>query len=278
MASVVTSFQDMSQINSAVATLNTGYSIDNALTWGQSAFDRAYYWTPSAYTYTSSTQVSVRYANGDTATAIGSNMTSTTPYMTRLDYHFSTGENVVLLGSVSKSYSGALSGSINQMTVSKSNLGSISVYGNANVAGTGGTLSKVVWDVNGVHLEEYGSLSASIWVSGGYYHASHSGSMYSGILTAGGLSLQANGFNIDSNTPASSGEDSLQTLLSGNDTVTGSGVFAGVYGYAGDDSLTGTSGSDFLVGGSGNDTLNGGAGTDTATFSNNLSAYPPASE
>lgn len=194
--------------------------------------------------------------------------------MTRLDYHFSNGTNVSLYGGVSESYTGALSGSITQISVSKTGFGSISIYGYTNVAGSGGgSISKIVWNVNGLQFEENGSMSASIWSSGGYYYASHSGTITSGTLASDSLTLQASGLSVDVNSNVGSGTEFLALILSGNDTVTGSGSSVTLFGYAGADTLQGTSGNDILMGGAGNDVLNGGLGSDTSYYSGNRSNY-----
>ncbi len=273
MATGVTSFQDVSQIYSAVSVLNSALNVDAAMTWGQAAFFRAYNVTPSAYTYQSSTRVSIQYSNGDTATLYGSSLTSTTPYMTKLEYQFASGYSVVLDGTVTSNSSGALSGAITHFYLAKSNLGSIDVYGNTDVATDNLTLSKFVWNINGVHFEETGSMSGSIWTNGGYYQASHSGAITAGVLTANGMTLQASGFSIDPNTSASSGEGYFGLIFSGDDTISGEGTSVSLYGYGGSDILNGTSGSDKFAGGSGNDTLNGVAGVDTAIFSGNAADY-----
>lgn len=264
MASIVTSFQSLAQLDTAVAAIDQGYSLDNALTWAQAAFDRAYDLTPSSYTISTSTQVSVRYSNGDSATFLGSNLTSSTPFASQLSYQFSGGTSVVLKGAVSESASGVLSGNLTQATVSKSGLGSITINGNTDVAGTGGTISKVTWDVSGAHLEENGSMTASIWVSGGTYNASHSGTTTSGLLTYGGKSFQVSGLSLDGNAVITNAASFLQTILAGNDTITGSGSSVSLWGYAGADTLVGTSG---------NDTLDGGSGLDTASYSSAHTNY-----
>src|SRR4051794_39435884 len=55
----------------------------------------------------------------------------------------------------------------------------------------------------------------------------------------------------------------LSHLLSGDDTIFGSGGDDVLYGFAGKDTITGDVGSDRLFGGTGSDTLDGGKGNDT---------------
>src|SRR5205814_709690 len=54
----------------------------------------------------------------------------------------------------------------------------------------------------------------------------------------------------------------LSHILSGNDTILGSGGGDVLYGLAGDDSIIGDAGNDRLFGGTGSDTLDGGPGND----------------
>jgi Ca2+-binding RTX toxin-like protein len=57
-------------------------------------------------------------------------------------------------------------------------------------------------------------------------------------------------------------------LDNANDTIDGSAVANDqvIYGFGGNDTLTGGSGNDWISGGQGNDTLKGGAGADTFAF------------
>lgn len=255
MASIATSFQNLNQINTAFSILNSGFSLASAISWAQSAFSHAENVTPYGYSYASDSQISVMYSSGDSATLYGSGLSGSSQYLTRLDYHFSTGLDVTLLGSINRSSSGYMTGYISKATVSQPGLGSIAIYGNSNVHGSTVAVSKVVWDVNGVHFEQGGSVTASVWISGGYYQVGLSGLISSGALTYGGQSLDIAGISVDARTTASSGEALLKSLLTVSDTITASGTSTTLFGYGG------------------NDTLIGGEGTDTALFSGPRTNY-----
>jgi len=118
---------------------------------------------------------------------------------------------------------------------------------------------------------------------------SYSGFMTSLMFTIGGSKFVLPGLNltyedvVENSFQFGTVEDFLPTLLNGNDVITISSSDAprsGVYGYAGNDKITGNSlddcidggegndtivgmaGGDSLFGGSGNDSLSGGAGSD----------------
>jgi Ca2+-binding RTX toxin-like protein len=59
----------------------------------------------------------------------------------------------------------------------------------------------------------------------------------------------------------------LDKIMSGNDTVIGSGISDFLSGGMGNDKVNGGTGNDTLYGGKGNDRLHGGAGSDTFDFS-----------
>jgi serralysin len=68
------------------------------------------------------------------------------------------------------------------------------------------------------------------------------------------------------------GHAATASVVSGNDTLTGSLGDDTLAGQAGDDNLSGGDGNDDLFGGSGNDMLDGGLGTDTAWYNDAVSA------
>ena len=115
-----------------------------------------------------------------------------------------------------------------------------------------------------------------------------SGNMTSLSLTLNGTKLSASGLKLTYDSLASltsfgTVTEWSSTIFSGNDSLTISSTDAPqstIYGYAGNDKITGGSandilhgdsigttspGNDMLIGGSGNDTLNGGGGTDLLT-------------
>ena len=83
-------------------------------------------------------------------------------------------------------------------------------------------------------------------------------------LHSKGLTLHGN--NTDEVLDGIAGQANIMYGYGGNDTLTGSSVSDKLYGGDGNDVLMGGSGNDTLVGGTGNDLLDGGAGSDRYHF------------
>jgi hypothetical protein len=247
----------MAQINSAVSILNSGYNIDELMNLSDTVFDRIFELEVSSYTETPQ-KISLWFSNGDAAFIYGSNLTGYTPYINKIEYIFVEGVNLVVNCAISVSGTGYVSGLISQASLSDSQHNTISFYGNLTIDeyGSGGTISTVTWDVEGVHLEINGSFSE------------YDENVSSATLAYNGMSVQATGLDVDlAIFETGSGEEIMQAILAGDDLVTGDGASVSLFGFAGSDTLVGTAGSDTLDGGAGNDALNGAAGLDTAVFS-----------
>ncbi len=247
MASVVTSFQSLEQIENAFSALKNAYSTESALTWVQAAFDRTNNGTPAGYSYVSSTRVSARFSNGDTATVYGSNLTTSDKTMSQLDYQFHDGPNVSLLGLINSPASGALSGNITQATLSAADHGTLTLYGNTNVADGNVFLTKSVLDIGDVHYEQSEATNGYIWTNGGHDYASCSSVLSSLSLSIPGGSAEISGLSsrTDSqNFPFPYLDSALGSLLAGNDTLTSTGSKAVLVGKGGDDNLHGETSND----------------------------------
>ena len=168
MAAFVTSFQTAEQLSEALRTVDGAYG-KSAIALGWTAFDRANYQSPSSYSLVSSSMISVRYSNGDSATIYGKGLTSTTRSISRLDYKFQDGTEVSLQGAVTSTTGKSPTGTISQVTLTKTGKGTTTFYGSSDISGQNISLSKQVIDLNGVHYEENGTTTGYLLNSGSNY-------------------------------------------------------------------------------------------------------------
>lgn len=245
MASVVTSFQTTEQLYESIRKVESAFG-KNAITLGWLAFDRANYQPPSNYISVSSTRISVKYANGDTATIYGKNLTGATRSISKLDYHFQDGTDVSLLGAVTSASSKPPAGSITQVTISKTGKGTTTFYGNSDVSGQSISITKQVTDIDNVHYEEIGSTTGHLLSNSSDYRWSYDSSTSSRSIDTSGQSFVISGLSYKGNsqTPYTSPEITLRAMLSGNDALTSSGEGAVLFGQGGDDVLQGGTGID----------------------------------
>jgi serralysin len=258
MAIFTSSFADVAAMDAAVAAGSTNMSAADALGYAIDAYDKVEnedFDIPGA---ASSTSVRGTYANGDTATLIGSNLLAYPATVNRLDYQFVGARTVTLTGTVTQANEFAdLTGKITQAIVS--NAGEkITISGKDNIGVAGdGVISSIRIEKNGVaityvgavHYEEDGTIT---------------GTIQQVTLTYNGASMVVSGLALDAgdvlDAPASS---VLALALGGNDALTGSAAGQVLQGHGGNDSIQGLAGNDSIEGQDGNDTLVGGTGVDT---------------
>jgi len=257
MAAFVTSFQTAEQLSEALRTVDGAYG-KSAIALGWTAFDRANYQSPSSYSLVSSSMISVRYSNGDSATIYGKGLTSTTRSISRLDYKFQDGTEVSLQGAVTSTTGKSPTGTISQVTLTKTGKGTTTFYGSSDISGQNISLSKQVTDLNGVHYEENGTTTGYLLNSGSNYRLWYETTTSSISVSTAGQSATISGlsFQTSAQIPSMAPEALLSTLLSGSDTLASSGsAGAALFGYGG------------------NDTLSGGAGIDTAIYHGSRANY-----
>lgn len=134
-------------------------------------------------------------------------------------------------------------------------------------------------DASGNAVTFTGGLTYSSVSEDGYYSydlttPSYGGTITGFVATIGGQKLTATKLGLTYNqiaaVTADNLDDYLPLLLTGNDTLTISSAdplgTTPVYGYAGNDKITGSTSDDILIGGAGADQLTGGSGADTFRF------------
>ena len=266
MASITTSFQNQSDINTArQAIINSSINLFSGMSYAQLAYSNAYAYSFYKYDVRNATKAAGYLTNGDYGIAEGNTMFPTS--ITHGYYSFNKSNmSVDFYGNVSQAYQYANPTGYMDKIVVHNGTDTVTINGYVDVSGyKAGTVNDFKVETSGASFAGTGNFSATVSKDYyGNYSSTVTGNFSSLSLSLGNSSINVSGIQTDvmSISKYALFTDFLADIQAGNDNVTGTNGSEDIYGYAGNDYLSGGYGNDTLDGGTGNDTLDGGDGRD----------------
>ncbi len=298
MATVSTNFATQTAFLNAGTSILLADSLEYVAGNAEAAFDSANNYDFATTSTATETFVQGTLENGASATVYGSSLLNNPKTVTQLNYT-SGNFTAQLYGSAYYASDFAdPTGYVNKVVVIHGS-STVTLLGNDNLAlDNDAIVESAKFQYGSVSVELTGTIDVDI---DGAYNVTLSGNVNSATLISGASTMTVFGLNLNVNSINTDGDANalFASVLSGADTITGSGnadYLAGyggadtlkanggadkvqggagadkLYGAGGNDRLEGGDANDFLWGGTGNDTLQGGAGADRFYFDTALNS------